>query len=77
MKVINRFVNWYQFDLTDIVAIIYTICVGGIVNGHNMNILFTIGVIISCWSVRKSGRFNLLLINAVMLVLNIYNLIVG
>lgn len=74
MTILNRFVHWYQFDITDIVAIIYTFCVGGIINGQNMNLLFTIGVIISLLSVLKSGRFNLLLINGVMLVLNLYNL---
>lgn len=74
-KLLNRFANWYQFDPTDIVTVIYGLCVMGIVNGVNMNLPFTIGVIVSLVSVLKSGRLNLLLINAFMLILNIYNII--
>lgn len=65
----------YQFDITDITAIIYTICAFGIMMGHNMNVMFLIGSSLStlfCWQTR---RLNLILLNGSLFVLNLYNVI--
>ena len=78
---IKKFVNYfelnrpYEFDITDITSIIYTLCVFGIIFGMNMNILFFIGSAIStatCW---KARRLNLLLLNGSLFILNLYNVI--
>ena len=65
----------YQFDINDVVAIIYTLCAIGITLGLNMTILFFIGSTIAtavCW---KARRLNLILLNLAMFALNLYNLI--
>ena len=65
----------YQFDITDITAIIYTICAFGIMMGYNMNVMFLIGSFLStlfCWQTR---RLNLILLNGSLLALNLYNVI--
>lgn len=65
----------YQFDITDIIAPIYTACVIGIMLGFNMNVLFFIGSLIAtatCW---KARRLNLVLLNGALFILNLYNVI--
>lgn len=65
----------YEFDITDITAIIYTICAVGVIGGMNMTILFFIGSAIAtafCWQARK---LNLVLLNAAMFAMNGYYLI--
>lgn len=65
----------YQFDITDITAIIYTICAIGVMMGADMTILFCIGSAIStafCFSAR---RLNLVLLNVSLFAMNIYYLI--
>ena len=65
----------YQFDITDITAPIYAMCAFGIMFGFNMNILFFIGSAIStatCWAAR---RLNLVVLNASLFLLNLYNVI--
>jgi hypothetical protein len=65
----------YEFDITDITAIIYTICAMGVIGGMDMTILFFIGSAIAtafCWQARK---LNLVLLNASMFVMNGYYLI--
>ena len=37
----------YEFDITDITALIYTICAIGVIMGADMTILFCIGSAIS------------------------------
>ena len=78
---LKKFINYfelnkaYQFDITDITSIIYTICAFGIIAGFNMNILFFIGSAIStatCWTAR---RLNLVLLNGALFILNLYNVI--
>jgi hypothetical protein len=76
-KLINYFElnKPYQFDITDITSIIYTICAIGIMMGFNMNVLFFIGSAIStatCW---KARRLNLVLLNGALFILNLYNVI--
>lgn len=65
----------YQFDINDVVAIIYTLCAIGIICGLDMTILFFIGSTIAtavCW---KARRLNLVLLNLAMFALNLFNLI--
>lgn len=65
----------YEFDITDITAIIYTICAVGVIGGMDMTILFFIGSAIAtafCWQARK---LNLVLLNASMFAMNGYYLI--
>ena len=65
----------YEFDITDITAIIYTICAVGVIGGMNMTILFFIGSAIAtafCWQARK---LNLVLLNVAMFAMNGYYLI--
>ena len=65
----------YQFDITDITALIYTICAVGVMMGMNMTILFTIGATIAtafCW---QAKRVNLVVLNVALWAMNVYNLI--
>ena len=65
----------YQFDITDITALIYTICVVGVILGHDMTVLFFIGATIAtifCWQAR---RLNLVLLNVALWFMNLYYLI--
>ena len=64
----------YEFDITDITAIIYTICAVGVIGGVDMTILFFIGSAIAtafCWQARK---LNLILLNVSMFAMNGYYL---
>lgn len=64
----------YEFDITDITAIIYTICAVGVIGGIDMTILFFIGSAIAtafCWQARK---LNLVLLNVSMFAMNGYYL---
>ena len=65
----------YRFDVTDLTAIIYTICavLGSV--GYNVTILFLIGSLIStafCWQVR---RINVIVLNVALLGLNLVGFI--
>ena len=65
----------YKFDVTDLTAIIYTICavLGSI--GYNVTILFLIGSLIStafCWQAR---RINVIVLNVALLGLNLVGFI--
>ena len=76
-KLINHFElnKPYRFDITDITAPIYAMCAFGIMLEFNMNILFFIGSAIStatCWQAR---RINLVVLNASLFLLNLYNII--
>ena len=65
----------YEFDITDITSIIYTICAIGVMMGADMTILFFIGATIAtafCWQAR---RLNLLLLNVSLWAMNLYYLI--
>jgi hypothetical protein len=78
MQQLKKFFNIdrpYEFDITDITAIIYTICAIGVIMGLDMTVLFFIGSAIAtafCWQARK---LNLVLLNASMFVMNGYYLI--
>lgn len=65
----------YEFDITDITALIYTICAVGVICGMDMTILFFIGSTIAtafCWNAR---RLNLVLLNAALWFMNLYYVI--
>ena len=64
----------YQFDITDITSIIYTLCAAGVMMGYDMTVLFVIGAVIStafCWQARK---LNLILLNVSLLMMNLFYL---
>lgn len=66
----------YEFDITDITALIYTICAVGVIGGYDMTILFFIGSTIAtifCWQAR---RLNLILLNVALWFMNLYYLII-
>ena len=76
-KLINYFdlEHRYVFDITDITAIIYTICAIGVMLGCDMTVLFFIGSAIAtafCWQAR---RLNLVLLNVALFAMNCYYLI--
>lgn len=65
----------YQFDPTDLTALIYVVCavLGSI--GYNVTPLFLIGSLIGtafCWQAR---RINLIVLNVVLLGLNLVSFI--
>ena len=65
----------YEFDITDITCIIYTVCAIGVMCGADMTVLFFIGSAIAtafCWQAHK---LNLVLLNASMFAMNGYYLI--
>ena len=65
----------YVFDITDITAIIYTICAIGVMFGYDMTVLFFIGSAIAtafCW---QAKRLNLVLLNVALFAMNCYYLI--
>ena len=65
----------YEFDITDITALIYTICAVGVICGMDMTVLFFIGSTIAtafCWNAR---RLNLILLNVALWFMNLYYII--
>ena len=65
----------YQFDPTDLTAIIYVICTVMGIMGYNVTPLFLIGSAIGtafCW---KARRINLIVLNVSLFVLNLVNFI--
>ena len=65
----------YEFDITDITALIYTVCSIGVICGLNMNVLFFIGSTIAtafCWQAHK---INLILLNVSLWFMNLYYVI--
>ena len=74
---IKRFFNLdraYRFEVTDLTALIYTICAIGGMMGVDMTILWCIGATIAtafCWQAR---RVNLVVLNGALWVMNMWNL---
>jgi hypothetical protein len=65
----------YEFDITDITSVIYTVCAIGVMLGADMTVLFFIGSAIAtafCWQAR---RLNLVLLNVALFAMNCYYLI--
>ena len=65
----------YEFDITDITALIYTVCAIGVMMGANMTILFFIGSAISTAFCFGARRLNLILLNVSLFAMNGYYLI--
>lgn len=64
----------YEFDITDITALIYTICAIGGIMGANMTILWCIGATVAtafCWEAHK---INLVVLNVALWVMNMWSL---
>ena len=64
----------YEFEITDLTAIFYTIAVIMAMSGLNATIPFLIGSAIStafCWQAR---RINLVVLNLALFVFNAYNI---
>ena len=65
----------YEFDITDITALIYTACAIGVICGADMTILFLIGSAISTAFCLEARKINLVVLNVSLLAMNIYYLI--
>ena len=65
----------YQFDPTDVIAIIYTICaiLGSI--GYNVTPLFLLGSIIGVLTCYQAKRLNLVILNVALFGLNVVSFI--
>ena len=64
----------YRFEVTDLTALIYTICAIGGMMGADMTILWCIGATIAtafCWQAR---RINLVVLNSALWIMNMWNL---
>lgn len=65
----------YEFDITDITALIYTACAIGVMCGADMTILFFIGSAISTAFCFGARRLNLILLNVSLFAMNGYYII--
>lgn len=65
----------YQFDINDLISVIYVLCVVGIISGLNMTPLFFIGCVVSFIACFKAKRINLVIMNLAFVILNGYYLI--
>lgn len=64
----------YQFDINDVIAVIYVICTIMGIYGMNATPLFFVGCLIGTIACIKCRRINLLVLNGALLVLNAVNL---
>ena len=76
-KLINYFQlnSKYQFDITDITALIYTICAIGVICGVDMTVLFFIGSTIATAFCLEVRRVNLVVLNVALWCMNLYYVI--
>lgn len=65
----------YEFDITDITALIYTLCAIGVMCSADMTILFFIGSAISTAFCFQARRINLILLNVSLFAMNGYYII--
>jgi hypothetical protein len=65
----------YEFDITDITALIYTICAVGVICGCDMTVLFFIGSAIATAFCLQARRINLVVLNVSLFAMNCYYLI--
>ena len=65
----------YEFDITDITALINTICAVGVICGFDMTILFFIGSTIATAFCLKARRINLVVLNVALWGMNLYYII--
>lgn len=66
----------YEFDITDITALIYTACAIGVICGFDMTILFFIGSTIATLFCLQARRVNLVVLNVALWFMNLYYLII-
>jgi hypothetical protein len=79
MQQLKKFFNInrpYEFDITDITALIYTICAVGVICGCDMTILFFIGSTIATAFCLGARRINLVVLNVSLWFMNLYYLII-
>ena len=65
----------YEFDITDITALIYTICAVGVICGMDMTVLFFIGSTIATAFCLQARRINLVVLNVALWGMNLYYII--
>lgn len=66
----------YEFDPTDLTAIIFTVCSAlGIATSINITPLFLLGSLIGFATCFKARRINLIALNGSLLILNLVNFI--
>jgi hypothetical protein len=65
----------YEFDITDLTALIYTICAIGVMMGADMTVLFFIGSTIATAFCLSAKRINLVVLNVALWFMNLYYLI--
>lgn len=65
----------YEFDITDITALIYTACAIGVMCGTDMTIPFFIGSAIATAFCFNARRLNLVILNVALFAMNCYYLI--
>lgn len=78
MNKIKKYFNLdrpYEFDITDITALIYTACAIGVICGADMTILFFIGSAIATAFCLQARRINLVILNVSLFAMNCYYLI--
>ena len=78
MKKLVKYFNLnhaYKFDITDITALIYTVCAIGVIMGVDMTILFFIGSTIATAFCLQAHRLNLVILNVALWCMNLYYLI--
>lgn len=65
----------YKFNVTDLTALIYTICAVLGIMGANVTVLFFVGSAIAtafCW---QAHRINVIILNVALFALNLVNVI--
>jgi hypothetical protein len=65
----------YEFDITDITCLIYTVCAIGVMCGADMTVLFFIGSAIATAFCFQARRINLVILNVALFAMNCYYLI--
>ena len=74
MKKFFELNNPYQFDINDVIALIYIVCAVMGIYGINATPLFLLGSIIGFITSLSAHRINLLLINGAFIALNAVNI---
>ena len=73
MKKFFRLDKPYQFDINDIIAVIYVLCAVLGIAGMNVTVLFFIGSAIGMVACFSARRINLVVLNGALFILNAVN----
>ena len=73
MKKFFRLDKPYQFDINDIIAVIYVLCAVLGIAGMNVTVLFFIGSAIGVVACFSAHRINLVALNGALFILNAVN----